>query len=190
MTSDIYSNALYGYRFLEEYALWGYGKMSSYTQPQISKFAKFEINEVCDSVYIGDFSSACNIDELKRIGITHIVTAILGVEPMYPELFTYHMVDISDRSHSVIHQHFDLCSEFIEDCIKAHGKVLVHCRCGVSRSSTLIAAWLIKKKNYTAKSAINLIQNSRAQVKPNEGFFKQLEQYEESLQKKKNDYFS
>jgi protein-tyrosine phosphatase len=185
MTLDLYNNALSGLRLFEEYALWGYGKMSSYTQPQISKFSKFEINKVCDSVYIGDFSSACNTDELKRIGITHIVTAILGVEPMYPDLFTYYMVDISDRSHSEIYKHFNECSEFIDDCIANHGKVLVHCRCGVSRSSTLIAAWLISKKNYTATSAVSLIQNSRAQVKPNEGFIKQLEQYESLIQKEK-----
>ncbi|ATZ80580.1 dual specificity protein phosphatase [Bodo saltans virus] len=176
------------YKSAEEYVLWGYGKILTYTQPTINQItaSKFDINKVCDCVYIGDFSSACNTDELKKIGITHIVTAIIGVEPMYPDKFTYHVVDITDRSHSEINKHFDECSDFIDNCVKNNGKVLVHCKYGVSRSATLIAAYLIRKQNYTTNSAINLIQKSRTQIKPNDGFVLQLKNYEK-MQKNKNE---
>ena len=164
---------------LEYYALWVVGKISSYIQPKICKFSAYEINEVCTGVYISDFSSACNIDELKKSGITHIVTAIVGVSEMYPQEFKYYMVDVCDRSYSQINKYFDECSDFMDDAVNKNGKVLVHCKCGVSRSTTLIAAYLIKKKNYSADGAIEAIKKSRNCIQANDGFIQQLKNYEE-----------
>ena len=163
---------------LEYCALWLLGKVSSYTQPIVSKINNtFEINEVCAGVYISDFSSACNVNELKKNGITHIVTAIAGVGEMYPDEFKYFTADVCDRPHSEINKYFDECSEFIDSAITKGGKVLVHCKCGVSRSTTLIAAYLIKKKNYSTNGAIETIKKCRSCIQANDGFLKQLQVY-------------
>lgn len=167
---------------LEYYALWLIGKGLSYAQPLINKIRNtFEINEVCSGVYISDFSSACNVEELKKVGITHIVTAIPGVCEMYPQEFKYYMVDVCDRSYSQINKYFDECSDFMDDAVNKNGKVLVHCKCGVSRSTTLIAAYLIKKKNYSTNGAIEAIKKSRNCIQANDGFVQQLKDYAQSI---------
>jgi protein tyrosine phosphatase len=168
---------------LEYYALWLIGKVSSYAQPVINKIRNntFEINEVCSGVYISDFSSACNVDELKKMGITHIVTAIVGVKEMYPQDFKYYTVDVCDRPYSQINKYFDECADFIDDAVNKNGKVLVHCKCGVSRSTTLIAAYLIKKKNYSVDGAIEIIKKSRNCIQANAGFIQQLKNYSDSI---------
>ena len=85
---------------VEDNVLWGYGCASRWIQPTLNKIANydFNINEVCTGVYIGDFSSACKVDELKKQGITHIVTAISGVGEMYPNDFTYYVVEFDTNS--------------------------------------------------------------------------------------------
>lgn len=171
---------------IQENGLWLYGKASRWTQPIMNKVFnnELDINEVCTGVYISDFASACNVEELKKNGITHIVTAIKGVGKMYPDDFEYYEVDIVDRNYSNISDYFDACSDFIDKAVNDEKKVLIHCKCGVSRSTTLIAAYLIKKKNYSTDGALEMIKKCRKCANPNEGFIQQLRDYESDIKKK------
>jgi protein-tyrosine phosphatase len=53
--------------------------------------------------------------------------------------------NIRDNQHENIECIFYECFEFIEDSLKNGGKVLVHCAYGVSRSVTIVSAYLIWK---------------------------------------------
>jgi dual specificity phosphatase 12 len=48
---------------------------------------------------------------------------------------------------------------------------------GISRSATVVAAYLIKYHMHTVQSAIELIRKARPAAKPNAGFMSQLLQY-------------
>jgi protein-tyrosine phosphatase len=48
--------------------------------------------------------------------------------------------------------------------------VLVHCQMGMSRSSTLVIAFLMKEFNWGFKEAFKYTKNKRPIVQPNEGF--------------------
>jgi dual specificity protein phosphatase 1B len=172
-------------RSVEDNVLWGYGYASRWIQPAMNRIKgnEFDINEVITGVYISDFASACNVEELKKNGITHIVTAISGVGKMYKEDFEYYEVDETDRPHSEIEKYFDECADFIDNAVNDGKKVLIHCKCGVSRSSTLTAAYLIKKKNYSTDGAIDTIKKSRDCIRPNTGFEDKLRNYEKKIKK-------
>lgn len=176
-TMETFENIEYG-------VMYSCGKVMSYTQPTWNKVwdyvcgNEFKVNEIVSGVYISDFYSACDKEKLVDLGITHIVTAIAGVEPMYPDLFSYYNIDVCDRKYSDIKVHFGKCSDFINNAIKNGGKVLVHCKCGVSRSATMVAAYLISKQNYTPRQAIDLMKGRRECINPNDGFIKQLVEYE------------
>lgn len=174
------------YENLEQKGMFLIGKFISYTQPLVNKYwgNYFEINEIIENLYISDFSSACDKNKLKSFGITHIVTVIAGVDKMYPDDFEYYTIDICDRNYVDIQNYFDECSDFIDDALKNGGRVLVHCKCGISRSATMIAAYLISKKKYTSEKAINLMKEKRNCVNPNEGFTKKLIDYESEITKK------
>lgn len=60
------------------------------------------------------------------------------------------------------------------------GKVLVHCHVGVSRSATLVLAYLMLKQNLTLVEAICAVKESLGVI-PNRGFLRQLIKLDEQL---------
>ena len=62
-------------------------------------------------------------------------------------------------------------------------KILIHCICGVSRSVTILLAYIIKKYNYTPQYALKLVKKKRNIANPNSNFMKQLWTYYENNNK-------
>jgi len=67
-------------------------------------------------------------------------------------------------------------------------KVLVHCRMGISRSVSLLIAYLIKYHQLSTQQALKLIRTQRSIANPNPGFLRQLKWYEHLM--RKNELFS
>ena len=62
------------------------------------------------------------------------------------------------------------------DRARAHGSnVLVHCVAGISRSSTIVMHYLIRREGWTLKRAYEHVLNLRPIIRPNAGFFKELQ---------------
>lgn len=152
-----------------------YSKIRYYLQPFIN--TTYNASQITDNIYISDFPSACNKEKLKEDGITHILCAILGLDAMYPNDFEYKNIHIRDIDSQSISEYFDECSKFIDDAIKKDGKVLVHCSYGISRSASMVIAYLIKVKGMTYDDAYKLVKSKRDIVEPNNGFRKQLMVY-------------
>jgi len=141
-------------------------------QPYIDE--EFEATEICKGVWIGNFASATNKYELQRLGITHIVVAAYGLWEVYPGDFKYKRIDVIDSNYSSMTKYFADVADYIHELVTSERKVLVHCVAGVSRSATLVAAYLILTQGYTADDAVTVIRRSRPQVQPNEAFMSQL----------------
>jgi atypical dual specificity phosphatase len=66
----------------------------------------------------------------------------------------------------------------------AHGsgtRVLVHCNQGVSRSSAVVIAYLMKCKRLRLMDAYNYVAAIRPSIQPNFGFMEQLNQLDAQL---------
>jgi protein-tyrosine phosphatase len=163
------------------YMAYVYGKVRALAQPLIS--TDFNINHIEGGVYICDIASAYNEDELKELGITHIVTAVLAVGPKFPDSFEYMCVPVRDIESEDIYSHLDKTTKFINDAVESGGKVAVHCICGVSRSATIVAAWVMSRHGYSVKETIEVLQSRRECVDPNPSFRKQLETFHADLSK-------
>ncbi|KAJ1969914.1 tyrosine protein phosphatase yvh1 [Dispira parvispora] len=116
---------------------------------------------------------------LERENITHIVTMARGIDPKYLHRYRYLCVDILDMPSENILQHLDITYEFIRDAITQGGNVLVHCHMGISRSATVVIAYLMKTMGIPMEMAYEMVRDKRNIVYPNKGFLKQLEKYDE-----------
>ncbi|KAH9520827.1 Dual specificity protein phosphatase 14 [Dermatophagoides farinae] len=135
--------------------------------------------KIIDKLYLT--SAKYMIDEhLINHGITHIVNATRTV-PLKRNYRTCR-VNIVDSTYENIGAHFDSVGEFIHKALENEdGIVAVHCISGISRSSTLVIAYLMKYKNMSLKVAFDFVRSKRWFIRPNTGFFQQLIDYELKL---------
>ena len=59
--------------------------------------------------------------------------------------------------------------------------VLVHCMAGISRSVTVVAAYMVRKFKKSSEEVIGQIRRRRPIVNPNRGFIQQLKEFEMSM---------
>lgn len=138
--------------------------------------------EIIPKVYLGGLDSATNMQILQHLNITHIILAIGAMQPHFPKSFTYlSLHDAKDSANFDFSVYFDECAQFIENARMEGGGVLVHCRAGISRSPTLIIAYLMKHLRIRYEDAVRMVTCKRAQALPNNGFREQLMQYEVRL---------
>jgi protein-tyrosine phosphatase len=163
--------------FKSYYAQLAWGKLISWFQPMMSHH--FSGNEVWPNIWISNFGSICELQPLLDRNITHIISAVLGVEPLFPKHIQYTKLPLRDIDEEDIYQYFDKVSDIIHNDVSQGKSVLVNCRCGVSRSTTLVCAYLIKYHNMSATKAIRTIQEKRPCANPIPAFRHQLRSFEE-----------
>ena len=143
-------------------------------------------HKITENLFIGDIHSPYNKNFLKDNDISTIITAIAGMEPIYPKEFEYLNINIIDINTQEIIDQFDSVNEFIDSIIEKNEKILVHCVCGVSRSVSLVIAYLIYSKRISFKKALEIVKEKRDIANPNDGFVKQLIEYQNHLGIKDN----
>lgn len=127
--------------------------------------------EVIPGLFIGSQSALTNPYLLIAKKITHLLAVNNSKEK--PIGFTIKTMNFKDHEDTDIISSFEECISFI----KSAKKCLVFCTAGRSRSATIVAAFLIKEQQMSLSEALITINRVRA-VRPNEGFLKQLHDWE------------
>lgn len=166
--------------YMDSWTYYLYGRVRGSVQYYIYN-GSFEASCILPNLYLGNLSSSYHRNDLKKIGVTHILTAVTGIVPAYPTDFEYKTVDLCDTITTNIQKYFNLCNQFIDYAITNQGVVFIHCICGVSRSATIVIAYLMYKYQYSREVAIKYVQNCRQCVNPNHYFLHQLALYEKYL---------
>ncbi|VDC06150.1 unnamed protein product [Peniophora sp. CBMAI 1063] len=120
-------------------------------------------------LYISSLSCAKTIDQ--HASFSHLVSVCSDL----PRRNENHLIiPIQDTEYDDILDHLNAACDFIDRALASGGCVLVHCVMGVSRSATVIAAYLMKQRKITPSEALAVIAKRRPQIFPNYGFVKQL----------------
>ncbi|XP_061564312.1 dual specificity protein phosphatase 13B-like [Cololabis saira] len=146
------------------------------------------LDEAYLRIYIGDMHAAKDKRTLLAHHITHVLNAADGkfnvnTGPSYyrDTKITYHGVEAFDMPTFDLSPFFHPAANFIKTALSSPtGKVLVHCAMGLSRSSTLVLAYLMIHEHMTLVDAIKAISTNR-NVSPNEGFLEQLRNLDKKL---------
>ncbi|EEC70590.1 hypothetical protein OsI_01805 [Oryza sativa Indica Group] len=135
-------------------------------------------SQITDYLYIGGALAARSTYTLKHLGIAHVLclcaNEIGQAESQQPDRFDYRNFSINDDENADISDVFQDASDFMDYVQHLHGKVLVHCFEGKSRSATVVLAYLMLRKKFTLLEAWNMLKKVHRRAHPNDGFAKVL----------------
>ncbi|XP_068611025.1 dual specificity protein phosphatase 13B-like [Brachionichthys hirsutus] len=149
------------------------------------------MDEVQPRIYIGDMYAAKDKRLLQAHRITHVLNAAAGKFSVNtgPGFYrdtriTYHGVGALDMPSFDLRPFFYPAASFIKGALSSPaGKVFVHCAMGLSRSPTLVLAYLMIRENTTLPGAIKAVSANR-NISPNAGFLEQLRGLDRELQRR------
>lgn len=137
--------------------------------------------EVVPGLYIGSVGAATNRKALEENNISHVICAAAGIAPVFSSAgIQYLLLELEDYPSADITRYLDVSSQYINNALKYHGNVLVHCFAGRSRSAAIVAAYLIRYHQMTFEEAIQAIKSKKRNIRPNKGFCYQLESFSSS----------
>ncbi|XP_035986227.1 dual specificity protein phosphatase 13 isoform X1 [Fundulus heteroclitus] len=166
------------------------------------------VNQVWPNVYIGNQVAARDKGALHSLGITHVVNAAHGPPnpsdaPCFhvstgPRFYRdmavdYYGVEADDATDFILSPYFYPTARYIRAALamggksarwKLHRRVFVHCLMGVSRSATLVLAFLMIAEGLRLQEAVAAVRQHR-DICPNPGFLMQLRGLDISLERER-----
>jgi len=139
-------------------------------------------SEIFDFMFLGSEWNASNLEELNSNGITHILNVTREIDNFFPAVFKYMNIREYDVEETDLLKYWDKTYNFVADCIYMGGKVLVHCKMGISRSASTVCAFAMKHFGWSLETALKHTKKCRSIINPNKGFRHQLSVYEGILQ--------
>lgn len=128
-----------------------------------------------ETLFIASYWVASDEEALRKRNITHVVNTAADIcDSCFPDKFQYLTYYLKDANGEEISLLFYKTLEWIHEAIVKGGRVLVHCREGVSRSATFVIAYLMWKQSLSFEAAHDQIRRARPICNPNTGFTCQL----------------
>ncbi|KAL6282657.1 hypothetical protein ACE6H2_013586 [Prunus campanulata] len=129
----------------------------------------YDGGSVGGSAYVGDGSKSCLLSDKLSYSLERAGKDLKLVRMGVP---------LRDTDDENLLDYLDVCVDFIDESRKK-GSVLVHCFAGVSRSASIITAYLMRTEHLSQEDALGSLRQSCDIVCPNDGFLDQLKMYEE-----------
>lgn len=135
------------------------------------------MSRVVDKVYVGAWTDSEDEGQLKYYGIKGVLTLNAENrhspewENRYRQLGIAHKsIVIQDSTSANIAQHIPAAIAFV----KANQPCLVHCTMGISRSSSVVIAYIMNTKHMGYDDALAYARQARPIINPNRSFESQL----------------
>jgi protein-tyrosine phosphatase len=120
---------------------------------------------VLDALQVHTVISILAEDEYERYRVTR---EAIGSER------AWHRIVLEDDESEDISKHFHEVHHTIRENLREGHAVIVHCGAAVSRSPTLIIAYLMLENGWDYERAYRYVKDRRPYIRPNKGFEAQL----------------
>ena len=148
------------------------------------------LSQINENLFICDFSTSLDINILQRHGISKIIFISEHSKDQEKERqyerknIKHHHLKLYDSPNEKITKMIN----FLPDASEMYksSKVLVHCMAGISRSPTFAILLLMYSDGLRYVEAYEIVRRGRPVMRPNDGFAKQLRQFEDLLNCSRN----
>ncbi|XP_055549727.1 dual specificity protein phosphatase MPK-4 [Wyeomyia smithii] len=135
------------------------------------------LDEIEPGLWLGNVTAAADLPTLEKLSIRSILTIDSCPLPSHvtenPSLRVKY-IQASDVPREDLIRHFEDTNKFIGDSLAEERNILVHCYFGVSRSATIVIAYLMEKYKLSYEAALHRVKSKRRFIMPNPGFINQL----------------
>jgi len=139
-------------------------------------------SRIFDFLFLGSEWNASNLEELNSNGVTHILNVTREIDNFFPAVFKYLNIREWDVEETDLLKYWDETYNFIHGAKQMGGKVLVHCKMGISRSASTVCSFAMKYFGWSLTRALSHTKERRGIINPNPGFREQLKIYEGILE--------
>uniref|UniRef100_A0A663ND23 Dual specificity protein phosphatase 15 n=1 Tax=Athene cunicularia TaxID=194338 RepID=A0A663ND23_ATHCN len=120
--------------------------------------------------------NAKDLEQLSRNKITHIVSIHESPQPLL-QVGSRLPRPTRASPHVPSTRHFKECISFIHQCRLHGGNCLVHCLAGISRSTTVVVAYVMAVTELSCQEVLEAVRTVRPVANPNPGFKQQLAEF-------------
>ncbi|CAF3660216.1 unnamed protein product [Rotaria socialis] len=147
------------------------------------KFLTIYPSVVLDNqLYLGTGHQATNWKVVRDLKLTHIINISVEHQCVFYDKIKYLHIELEDNEDVFLKDRFNETIRFMNMAFQnPSSRILVHCNLGISRSSTLVLAYLMKTYNATLYESYKFLRHRRPIVCPNLGFLRQLIDFEQDL---------
>ncbi|XP_044312060.1 serine/threonine/tyrosine-interacting-like protein 1 isoform X2 [Varanus komodoensis] len=148
---------------------------------ELEAFKPYPVEILPAKLYMGNYAQACDSQIQKDLKIkAHInVSEEAGTFFLNDSKQLLH-IPVPDSPEAKIFPHFSDICHFIDNHIHKEA-VLVFSTLGISRSSTVVMAYLIHSCRLYLKNAWTYVLKCKSNMRPNRGFVQQLSEWEERI---------
>lgn len=120
----------------------------------------FPAKEIVPGLWIGSKRDSMDATFMRRHDIRVIINCTNEVDAPFKDTIPTYRVPLDDAEHSnaVFLQHAEYVAAVIDVCLQEGRGVLVHCFAGVSRSASMVAAYLILARGMSKEEAIATVR--------------------------------
>lgn len=156
-----------------------------------------DYHEIEDGIFIGNIKSVIGdyltkqSDVLDILNIKVVISALseeeyddnMVAKEDFPDI-EWHRLVISDDDNEKIAPYFSSVYNWIKASNLENKNIFIHCLGGLSRSPTLVIAYLMIEHRWNFEESYNFVKTKRPYISINSGFINQLKELEYKLKKR------
>jgi Leucine-rich repeat (LRR) protein len=135
-------------------------------------------SKINNNLYLSGINGVSYNDVYDILSINAIISIGRDLKPLVPVDMKHHILPIDDEDTTKLE--FDII-DVIHNLISRGNKCIVHCQKGMSRSASIVIAYMMKYHNMVYYDAFYYVKTRRDCINPNPGFRKQLMAFEKQL---------
>ncbi|KAI9826689.1 MAG: hypothetical protein M1819_007323 [Sarea resinae] len=148
------------------------------------------LSKITSGVFLGNGAALRDVNALRELHIDAVVSLTdapdgLWSQGRFREIVPedrHLFIECLDSPTEDLLVHMNRICDFIDTVLSSgtptYAGVLIQCDYGISRSSTVVIAYLMRKNSSSLKETMSLVRSRRKEVKPSSNFLRQLQVWE------------